>query len=71
MYVVEVRRAGEGLAEAMGRMCDWLDVHAIEPRLFQFDRAVFRLEFEIEGEAVAFAEAFGGHIRGEPRARAA
>jgi hypothetical protein len=71
MYVVEVRRAGEGLAEAMGRMRDWLDVHAIQPRRFQFDRAAFRLEFEIEEEAVAFAGASDGHIRGEPRARAA
>jgi hypothetical protein len=55
----------------MGRMRDWLDVHAIEPRLFQLDRAAFRLEFEIDEEAVAFASAFGGHIGGEPRARAA
>lgn len=55
----------------MGRMRDWLDVHSIEPRLFQFDRTAFRLEFDVAGEAVAFAEAFGGHLRGEPRARAA
>ena len=70
MYVVEVRRGGEGLAEAMGRMRHWLDAHAIEPRLFQFNRVVFRLEFEAEGEAVAFAAAFGAQMR-EPHARAA
>ena len=71
MYVVEVRRAGEGLAEAMGRMRDWLDAQRMTPRLFEFNARVFCVAFATAREAAAFADAFGGQIIGKPSARAA
>src|SRR5260370_23854327 len=62
MHVIEVRRGGEDVAGAMGRMRAWLDDHQIAPRLFRLDDDVFRLEFETETEAAAFADAFAGHL---------
>jgi hypothetical protein len=62
MHVIEVRRDGENVAGAMGRMRAWLDDHQIAPRLFRLDDDVFRLEFEAESQAAAFADAFTGHL---------
>ena len=74
-HVVEVRRIGGDIAGPMGEMRNWLDVHHVEPRLFRFSAAaqgvLFRLEFEVEGEAAAFANAFGGQELGDSRPRAA
>jgi hypothetical protein len=71
MHIVEVRRAGEGLVESMGRMRDWLDAQRITPRLFELNTSVFRVAFTTASEAAAFAGAFGGQMIGEPSARAA
>jgi hypothetical protein len=75
MHVVEVRRIGDDIAGPMGEMRNWLDVQQIAPRLFTLSAAargvVFRLEFEVEGEATAFANAFGGIVLGDTRPRAA
>jgi hypothetical protein len=74
-HIVEVRRIGDDIAGPMGEMRNWLDVHQVEPRLFTFSAAargvVFRLEFEAEGAARAFADAFGGQVLGDARPRAA
>ena len=67
MYVVKVRRRGDGgLVGPMTRMRNWLDARRIEPRVFQFDRAAFHLEFQTATEAAAFAGAFGGDSSGSP-----
>ena len=71
MHIVEVRRAGEGLVEPMGRMRDWLDAQRITLRLFEFDARAFRVAFATAPDAAAFARAFGGRKNGEPSARAA
>jgi hypothetical protein len=71
MHIVEVHRIGDDLVEPMGRMRDWLDAQRITPRLFEFDTGAFRVAFATTHEAAAFAQAFGGQIIGEPRARAA
>jgi hypothetical protein len=65
MYIVEVRRDGDELAGPMGRMRDWLDAQQIEPRLFEFDGTIFRLEFATAREAAAFAHAFDGQVGGD------
>jgi hypothetical protein len=74
-HVVEVPRIGGDIAGPMGEMRSWLDVHHLEPRLFTFSAAargvLFRLEFEVEGDAAAFANAFGGQELGDSRVRAA
>jgi len=71
MHVVEVRRDGADLAEAMGRMRNWLDVQEIEPRFFGFDARLFRLGFATAREAVSFARAFDGWVGGERETLAA
>jgi hypothetical protein len=48
----------------MAQMRHWLDTHRIAPRIFQLNKAAFRLEFESATEARAFAGAFGGQISG-------
>jgi hypothetical protein len=66
MYVVRVRRRrGGGLVGPMAQMRHWLDTHRIAPRIFQLNKAAFRLEFESATEARAFAGAFGGQISGD------
>jgi hypothetical protein len=62
MNVVEVPRAGGDVAEPMRRMRSWLDTHRIAPLLFRLDREVFYLEFGTKAEAMAFADAFDGHV---------
>ena len=66
MHIVEIRREGDGLAEAMSRMRDWLDNHGIEPEFFGFDEAAFRLGFATARDAVNFARAFDGRFGSDP-----
>jgi hypothetical protein len=60
MYVVEVRRKGDDVADTMGRMRSWLDDRQIAPSLFRLGRLSFCLEFVTEADAHAFADAFDG-----------
>jgi hypothetical protein len=50
----------------MSEMRVWLDSHRYEPDLFQYRMqrrgALMRVDFKIEKEAFAFAEAFGGSV---------
>ena len=68
VYSVEISTSDESaaLAESMKKMRQWLDGHKIEPALFRYSTdppaVVFRVEFAGEEQAIAFAEAFGGHL---------
>jgi hypothetical protein len=64
MNIVEVRHESGDVANVMGLMRRWLDAHHVAPNLFRIDGDFFRLEFGAEDEAVAFAEAFDGHVIG-------
>lgn len=66
MHIVEIRREGDSLAEAMSRMRDWLDTNGIEPEFFGFDVSVFRLAFATARDAVNFARAFDGRCGSDP-----
>jgi hypothetical protein len=64
LYVVEIRREREHLAAVMSAIREWLDAQRFEPDIFRSttteESVTFRLEFKIESEAMACAEAFGG-----------
>jgi hypothetical protein len=66
LYVVEFQREREELSTIMARIREWLDSQRFEPDIFRCstDEATVtcRLEFKIENEAVACAEAFGGEV---------
>src|SRR4051794_11249316 len=67
LYVVEIRREREHLAEAMSGIRQWLDAQRFDPQALRCITAeetlTFRLEFRSEMEAVACAGAFGGQVR--------
>jgi hypothetical protein len=56
-------------------MRTWLDVHRVEPKLFQFSiisaGVIFSLQFQNGGDAAAFARAFGGEVIGDQSTLAA
>jgi hypothetical protein len=68
VFSVEISTSNESeaLVESMKKMREWLDRHQVEPAVFRYSTippaVVFRVEFAGEGQAIAFAEAFGGHI---------
>jgi hypothetical protein len=66
LHTVEVRLDDDDVAGAMSQMRIWLDHHRFEPDSFrqaaEGAETRFRLEFKIEGEAVAFAAAFHGRM---------
>ena len=66
LYTVQVRLDAGGLMARMSKMREWLDSHRYEPDLFQYrmerSGALLRVDFKIESEAFAFAEAFGGSL---------
>jgi hypothetical protein len=68
LYTVRIRLSGVGLAARMSEMREWLDRHRYEPDLFQYrnrmdaDGALLRVDFKVESEAFAFAEAFNGSV---------
>jgi hypothetical protein len=55
MHIVEIRRRGGTLAGPMAAMRTWLDVHRVEPKLFQFSiisaGVIFSLQFQNGGDA--------------------
>jgi hypothetical protein len=70
LYIVEVGSAGD-VGIVMSQMRIWLDHYRFEPENFRHLRETtgsrFRLEFNTESEAAAFASAFGGRVlRPEP-----
>ena len=66
LYTVQVRFDEKSLVARMSEMREWLDSHRYEPDLFQYrmerSGALLRVDFKIEGEAFAFAEAFDGSL---------
>jgi hypothetical protein len=70
LYTVEVRSAGQDIADAMNDMRIWLDHFGYEPDTFRQSKpdagVLFRLDFKTEREAVTFAAAFGGRITSPP-----
>src|SRR2546421_7205897 len=68
MYVVEIRRDGDGLAEPMAQIRTWLDRKRIQPNVFRLSlmagATIFRVEFGAASDAEAFARAFGGQVIG-------
>jgi hypothetical protein len=68
MYIVEIHRRGESLAEPMAQFRTWLDSNGIQPTVFRLslipDGTLFRLEFRVLSEAEAFALAFAGQVIG-------
>jgi hypothetical protein len=67
LYIVEVPIDGD-LTERMGQMRTWLDHLRCEPGAFRSSTVagsvVGRVEFLVEAEARAFAQAFGGRVLG-------
>ena len=67
LYVVEFQREREELSTIMARIREWLDSQRFEPDAFRCttdqERLTCRLEFKVESEAIAFAEAFGGDVK--------
>jgi hypothetical protein len=63
---VSTSRESAALVEYMSKMRDWLDRHRVEPCVFRHSTSpsglVFRIEFGVEEQATAFAEAFGGQL---------
>ena len=68
VFSVEISTSNESaaLAESMKKMREWFDRHQVEPALFRYSiiplAVVFRVEFAGDEQAIAFAEAFGGHL---------
>jgi hypothetical protein len=67
LYAIEIRREREQLSEIMAGIRQWLDNQRFEPDAFRCtsdeEIVTCRLEFKIEAEALACAEAFGGDVR--------
>ena len=66
LYVVEIRRERNRLSEIMSAIREWLDNHRFEPDAFRCttdeQSVTCRVEFKIESEARACAEAFRGQL---------
>jgi hypothetical protein len=66
LYVVELHCERKELSTMMARIREWLDARRFEPDAFRCttdDATVTcRLEFKVESEAVACAEAFGSEV---------
>ena len=66
MYSVEVRCHVDDLAEVMSRMRQWLDAQRFEPEIFRHtvadESVTVRLQFKVESQTTAFAEAFSGQL---------
>ena len=66
MFSVEVCRDAEELVSTILKMREWLDGRRIEPDIFRHtvDEAsvTIRLQFKVESEAIAFAQAFSGQL---------
>jgi len=66
LYVVEIQRERDRLSDTMSAIREWLDGHRFEPDAFRCttdeQTVTCRLEFKIESEASACAEAFRGQV---------
>lgn len=66
MWSVEVRCDTENLVSLMSEMREWLDARRIEPDIFRHTvkeaSVTIHLQFKVESEAIAFAQAFSGQL---------
>ena len=66
MLSVEARCDAENLVNVMARMREWLDTRRIEPDIFRHTvegpSVTIHLQFKVESEAFAFAQAFSGQL---------
>ena len=67
MFPVEIRIAEDALTARMATMREWLDHQRFEPATFRYTFTppgiLFRVEFTLEVQAVAFAKAFDGQVQ--------
>ena len=65
-WPVEVRCDAEDLVSGMSKMREWLDARRIEPDIFRHTvdgaSVTIHLQFKVEREAIAFAQAFAGQL---------
>ena len=66
LHVVEIRFCGEHFRDFIFRVREWMDNENVQPKTFRYwlyePASVLRINFELEKQAKAFAEAFGGVI---------
>jgi hypothetical protein len=66
LQVVEVRFAAESFGELMARLRTWLEDESFRPRTLRYrlsePESVLRVDFEAEGQAQVFAQAFDGVV---------
>jgi hypothetical protein len=66
LYIVEIRRERETLAQVMSAIREWLDAQRFEPDAFRCkmdeDVVTCNVGFKVESEARACAGAFGGQL---------
>jgi hypothetical protein len=70
VFPVEVRLIGGDLLTSMRYMRNWLGHRRVEPDAFRHSSGgagiTFRVDFNLEHDALAFARAFGGRLVGLP-----
>jgi hypothetical protein len=66
LWSVEVHSDAEDLVRVMAKMREWLDARRIEPDIFRHTvegpSVAIHLQFKVESEAIAFAQAFSGQL---------
>jgi len=66
IHVVEIRFAAENFLQLMARLRTWLEDESFRPRTLRYrlsePESVLRVDFELEGQAQAFAQAFDGVV---------
>jgi hypothetical protein len=70
LHVVEIRFPGEDFREVISRVRGWLNCENAQPSTFRIwifePDSVLRVNFELEAQAQAFAQAFGGVVYTRP-----
>jgi hypothetical protein len=65
-YVVEIRFAAENFREVISRVRGWLNCENAQPSTFRYrlsePESVLHVDFKVEQQARAFAQAFGGFV---------
>jgi len=67
MHIVELRYSDDAAGKIVGTMQRWLNTGKAQPTIrysLLGNATVLRVDFELEGEARAFAQAFGGTVLG-------
>lgn len=66
LHAVEIRLSGEHFRDAILQARRWLEAENAQPTTFRYwlyePDSVVRINFEIEEQAKAFAQAFGGIV---------